>query len=276
MPGTILFGIDVETASDHTVGFIKYGVPFFEGLEVPVTWYVTGKTLEKYPDLFREVDGHPLIDLQAHTYGHILFKTVWMKIPPGKTIHGSKDHFVNRGESPETIDADLRRCQGVFQEVLGRRALGLTTPWAYYRGLGDRPDLLEIVYNHGFRFLRSFGRNEIDGQPVSLEWQPFAYAFHGYHDMAELLIHDYQDDFYWEMFTNPGPGETYGDHMMEVVDRVVENDLVLSTASHDHGTATEEGFRKKSDWYRAFLEYAKRKGVRFVTGSQFYRELVSK
>ena len=44
MPGTILFGIDVEMASGSTEGFIKYGVPLFEELDAPVTWYVTGKT----------------------------------------------------------------------------------------------------------------------------------------------------------------------------------------------------------------------------------------
>jgi len=275
MAGTILFGIDVESASESTVGFVRYGLPLFESLQVPVTWYVTGKTLEKYPDLFREADRHPLIDLQAHTYNHVLLKTIWLKVPPGKEIHGSRDYFVKRGEPPDVVNADLAKCQGVFEEVLGRRALGLTTPWGYYRGLGDRPDLLEIVWNHGFRFLRSFARNETDGQPVLLDWQPFSYACHGYADMVELLLHDYQDDFYWEAFSDHGPHETYADHMMGMVDKVVEENLVWSAASHDHGTATEEGFKKKGDWYRAFLSYGLEKGVRFLTGAQFYREFLA-
>lgn len=274
MAGTILFGIDVESANEHTAGFIRYGVPLFEELGVPVTWYVTGRTMERYPELFRQVEGHPLIELQAHTYDHILLKSIWIEIPPGKVIHDTTGHFLKRGESLEVIDADLRKCQQVFQDTLGRRAIGLTAPWGYYRGLADRPDILEIVHEHGFRYLRSFSRNETDGQPVPMEWRPFLYKEHGRGDMAELLVHDYQDDFLWEMFCDHAPTETYADHMMRMVDRVAAEDLVWSTDSHDHGTATPEGFAKKGDWYRCFVSHAKAKGIRFMTGTAYYEGLL--
>jgi len=52
---------------------------------VPVTWYVTGKTLERYPDEFRAVDKSPLVDLQAHTYNHILLKTILVEVPRGRS-----------------------------------------------------------------------------------------------------------------------------------------------------------------------------------------------
>jgi len=272
MPGTILFGIDVETPDENSAGFIRYGVPLFDELGVPVTWYVTGATLSAHPGAFREIEAHPLIDLQAHTYNHVIMKAIWMKIPEGKTIHGATDYFFQNCVTPAEVDADLARCQQAFRDILGRPALGLTGPWAYYRGLGDRPDLLDMVHRHGFRFLRTFGRNETDGQPVPLEWQPLAYTAQGRPDVLELLIHDYQDDFYWEAFNDPAPGETYADHMMRMVDRVAAEDLVWSTCSHDHGAAAEEGFAKKGEWYRAFMSYARDQGVRFLTGKEFYRE----
>ena len=69
MPGTILFGLDVETASEDAVGFAERGRELFHELNVPTTWYLTGQTLERYPDLFGEVDADELIELQAHVEG---------------------------------------------------------------------------------------------------------------------------------------------------------------------------------------------------------------
>ncbi len=272
MTGTILFGIDVECANENTAGFVEYATPLFHELAVPVTWYLTGKTLERYPDLFRPLGDDPLIELQAHTYNHILLKTVLMRIPEGKTIHGNQGWYLQPGGSLEEIDADLARCQDVFCQVLDRPATALTGPWGYYRGLGDRLDLLEIVYRHGFRVLRTFGRNVDDAQPVPLDWQPFFYAVQGYPDLLECLIHDYQDDFYWEAFVDPQPGQTYADHLKTVVDKVADENLIWSLDSHDHGCATRAGFEKKGSWFRELITYAKRRGIRFMSVSQFYAE----
>ena len=245
MPGTILFGVDVECANENTVGFVKYAAPLFHDFNTPVTWYLTGKTLERYPDQFRSLAADPLIELQAHTYNHLLLKTVLMRIPEGKIIHGRSDWYLQPGSSPEEIEADLARCQAVFSQVLGKPATALTGPWAYYRGLGDRLDLLEIVSRHGFRALRTFGRNSDDAQPVPLAWQPFFYTVQGYPELLECFIHDYQDDFYWEAFAEPQPGQTYADHLKTVADLVAAKNLVWSLDSHDHGCATQAGFEKR-------------------------------
>lgn len=274
MAGTIVFGIDVESASEHSKGFADYGAELFIELGVPVTWYLTGKTLDLYPEVFRGIDALDLIELQAHTYDHVLLKTIIVHIPEGKTIHGSTDCFMERAASVEEIDADLTRCQRAFEDVLGRRATALTTPWGYYRGLADRPDLLELVHRHGFRVLRSFARDQWDGQPVPLVWQPFFYSVQGYPDMLECLVHDYQDDFYWEAFAGP-TGKSYGDHLKEVAREVAENDLTWSLCSHDHGCATREGFGKKGQWFREVIECAKELGIRFQSASGFYEEMLS-
>ena len=167
----------------------RRAVELFHELNVPVTWYLTGRTLESYPDVFRDVDASDCVELQAHTYDHILLKTVLMRVPEGKRIHDKTDWYMHRGGSPEEIDRDLARCQRVFSDVLGRRATGLTGPWGYYRGLGDRPDLLEIVHKHGFRILRTFARDENDAQPVPLDWRPFFYEVQGFPDVLECLVH---------------------------------------------------------------------------------------
>jgi len=272
MPGTILFGIDVESASEASVGFATYGAELFQELGIPVTWYLTGQTLERYPQVFQRVDALQGIELQAHTYSHLLLKTVLLQVPPGMRIHDSTDYFMCRGGSLEEVEKDLARCQQVFRQVLGRTATALTGPWGYYRGLGDRPDLLEVVDRHGFRILRTFARNETDGQPVPLAWQPFCYRVQGFPHILEIMVHDYQDDFYWREFTQLSPQPCYADHLRTVADQVAQQDLVWSLCSHDHRCATREGFQQKGTWYRAIIEHALGLGIRFLSATQYYQE----
>lgn len=272
MPGTILVGIDVETADESSATYAERGLDFLADLGVRATWYVTGRTLERYPDRFRRADASGLLDLQAHTYDHLLLKTVLMAVPPGLTIHDRTDFYMERGAAPDVIDRDLTRCQQVFRDVLGRAARGLTGPWAYYRGLADRPDLLEIVCGHGFRILRTFGRNERDGQPVPLEWQPFFYAVQGFPDALEVLIHDYQDDFYFMAFNGLPDASTYPAHLRRMADRVAAEGLVWSLCSHDHNCRTPDAFRAKTAWLRDLLGYGKSIGIRFLTATEYYEE----
>jgi peptidoglycan/xylan/chitin deacetylase (PgdA/CDA1 family) len=272
MPGTILLGVDVEKADPCSANYAQLGLEFVRQEGIPATWYVTGQTLERYPKAFAEADRSGLVDIQAHTYGHILLKTVLIEVPPGYTIHQSKDWFCMRGSSVDEVDRDLARCQQVFQDVLGRRAVGLTAPWGYYRGLGDRPDLLEIVYKHGFRFLRSFARNERDGQPVPMAWQPYFYRAQQFPDVLELLIQDNQDDFYYMAFNNLSDASKYPEHLRRMAEHVVANDFVWSLATHDHDCETPEGFRRKTSWLRDLVRHGKELGIRFLTGSQYYAE----
>lgn len=276
MPGTILLGVDVETAMEDALGYTKYGAELFYELDCPVTWFLTGKTLEKYPKEFQRIEKDKFIELQAHTYDHILLKTVLIKVPKGRMVHGKKDWFINPGSSLDEIDKDLTKCQKVFQDVLGRKAIGLTTPWGYYRGLADRPDILQIVDNHGFKFLRSFARDENDGNPVPFEWQPFFYEVQGYPHILEFMIHGYQDDFYWDFFGDHDADKTYTDCLKRFANKVAKENIIWSMASHDHACATKEGFEKKGAWLREFIKYSKGIGIKFLRASEFYEKMVEK
>jgi peptidoglycan/xylan/chitin deacetylase (PgdA/CDA1 family) len=274
MPATILFGIDVETASEDARGFARYGSELFHDLECPVTWYLTGKTLEAFPDEFgRVAKNGRLVELQAHTYSHMLLKPVVMRVPEGRTVHGKTDWYYEPAGRFHEIDQDLARCQSVFEDILGAKAVALTGPWGYYRGLADRPDLLELVDRHGFRILRTFARDEHDANPVPIEWQPFFYRIQGYPRTLELMVHGYQDDFYWEALEGPGRDRSYLDYQKRLAERVAAEGLTWSMASHDHGCATREGFERKGAWFRGIIQHARALGIRFVTATQYYNEM---
>jgi peptidoglycan/xylan/chitin deacetylase (PgdA/CDA1 family) len=265
-------GIDVETADENAKGFAQFGTELFHGLQTPVTWYVTGQTLERYPEAFRVAAASGMVDLQAHTYSHLLLKSVLMRNPPTHRVHGDRDWYFQAGGTLDEVEWDLVRCQEVFRQVLGREAHGLCGPWGYYRGLGDRLDLLALVHRLGFRVLRTFLRNEWDAQPVPLDWQPYYYDLQGFPDLLELLAHGYQDDFYWEAFTRPAEGERYADYLRTLAERVAAEDLTWSLCSHDHNCATLEGFEQKGHWYRELIRYAGDLGIRFLTASEYYEQ----
>ena len=272
MSGTILVGIDVETNGASGENYARLGPGFLADLGVRGTWYVTGCILEKSGKLFLEAAKSGVVDIQIHTYDHLLLKSVLMKVPAGLKIHGKGDWFYRPGGTVQQIEADLTRCQQVYQGLFGSPARGLTGPWGYYRGLGDRPDLLAIVQSLGIRFLRAFARNEFDGQPVPMEWQPYFYSLQGHPDILEVMIHDYQDDFYYAAFKGLADASTYPRHLREMADRVAENDLVWSLCSHDHGCQTPEAFRTKTDWLAQTVRYARSIGIRFLTASEYYQE----
>ena len=271
MSGTVLLGVDVETASESSVNYARLGLDMLAAEDMCATWYVTGKTLEHSPEAFVEADRAECLDLQAHTYDHLMLKSVLVEVPPGASYGGATDWLFRRGGSSEEIDADLARCQQAFADVLGREAVGLTGPWCYYRGLGDRPDLLDIVYARGFRILRTFGRNERDCEPIPLEWQPRSYAPQGMGDVLELMVHGYQDDFTFNWLTG-GDRDAYAAYLRALADRVAAEDLVWSFCSHDHGCETADAFAGKTGWLRETIRYAKSLGMRFLTASQFYAE----
>ena len=276
MPGTILFGIDVESASEASRGFARRASALFRELETPATWYVTGKTLDYCPDEFAALEAEVLIDLQAHTYSHLLLKTVLVEAPPGKVVHNTRGFFMKRGASLQEIADDLGRCQGAFKRVLGRRAIGLTGPWGYYRGLADRPDILEIVHAHGFHVLRTWARNATGGQPVPIERQPFFYSVQGFPGVLECPIQFYQDEFYWREFEKPAPDAQYMDVLKGGADAVAARDLVWGLCSHDHGCDTDEGWAAHETWFRGIIEYAAGLGIRFMTIGDFLREMLEK
>ena len=274
MPGTILLGIDVETANESSATYAQRGPEMLSAEGIRATWYVTGKTMDRYPDLFRQADRSGPVDLQSHTYDHILLKTVLTEIPAGRTVCDTPGpgFFMKRGGTNEEIDADLARCQKVFRDVLGRPARGLCGPWNYYRGLGDRPDLLEIVHRHGFRILRMGGRNEKDALPVPMEWQPYFYDVQGFPDVLELLVNDYQDDYQYVEFNGLVDASTYPGHLREIADRVAKKDLVWGLCTHDHNCATPEAFQAKTSWLPGLIRYAKSVGIRFLTATEYYEQ----
>jgi len=267
-------GYDVETASESTRGFLEGAQELHQKYDVPWTIYLTGQTIEARVDDIRRVADDPLLTIAQHTYNHVLLKSIYMTPGDGKPIHGDEETFFFAGGTLEQIREEIESTQKILKDLVGVECRGLTGPWGYYRGLADRPDILQILKDSGICWIRTFARDERDCQPTSFSVQPFFYRQHGFPEILELGVQGYQDDFYWERFDDRRHGDTYQDYLYATLREVADSDWVWNLCSHDHDTPTkQEFFETKGKWLEDFIVRAGELDIRFVGPEDYYAEL---
>jgi len=261
--GTLLIGYDVESSGDPSIvrRFLQKAEEVHSDLSAPCTFFLVGKVVEanreELAELRRRCD---LFDYEQHTYSHMLLKTVCID-------DGQKVSLV-KGGPPEEIEREVSRTNQILAQHLGVECWGLTGPWGYYRGLCDRPDLLEILDRNGIRFLRTYARNEKDFQPVSFEIQPFWYKLQGFPNLLEMGIHGWQD-VYWRSINGWENTKGYLDLLKDTVDMVAKRGLVWSYGAHDWSAIKSDS---EMSVMRGFIQYAKDRGLRMMDYRSFYLE----
>ncbi len=257
---TFFIGYDVESKDVYvTRRFLSAALRVHEDLEVPCTLFVVGRTLRANADAFAALLGHPLVDIQQHTDTHMLLKTVYQVNESGTEVF--------RGGSVDEVRADVAAAQRSFEQILGFRPIGLTGPYNYYRGLCDRPDLVQVVHDEGIRFLRTWGRNEHDWQPTP-PFDPFPLTALGFPDVWEYGVHGWQDcilrrDLGWEDL------DGYFDAFRHDVDHLVASDGTFSYCQHDWSSIWSDPDMSLT---RRILRLVRDSGVRIAGYATHYRE----
>jgi len=225
-----LIGYDVEKTTD-CAEFLSRMLPIHTGLQAPCTLFALGSCVAAEPDAFRHAADSPLVDIAQHTWSHILLKTVVID-------DGEKVELV-RGADLLRIAEETARTSEVIRTVCGRECQGITGPWTYYRGLMDRPDILEVLHDAGIRYLRTWGRNEKDYQPVSPDIPPFWYGVQGFPDMLECMVHGWQD-VYLRNTCGWSNTQAFVDHMKADLAAASAQNQVFSWSSHDWSSLRED------------------------------------
>lgn len=263
---TLLFGYDVEHgAPEITPLFLEQAMRVHESLEAPCTLFTTGQTLEKNVEAFKTAAARPdLFDIQSHTYSHTLLKTVCQDVDGEITIW--------RGGSIEVLRDEISRSVALTRDLLGLEVTGLCGPYCYYRGLCDRPDILEVAHEYGIRFTRTWGRDEKDWQPTELSLQPFWYGPQGFGDILELPVHGWQDCI-WRAEYGWANTKGFMDYQCELVDEAVERDCVLNLCSHDWSSIRED---PEMTIVAGILSHARKRGLRIMSFRSYYEEQAAK
>jgi len=169
------------------------------------------------------------------------------------------------------LHEELRFTSDLLHRYLGRECIGVRTPFGYYRGQRDRPDLLEIVRDTGHRFVTSWGRNEDNGNPTP--WvQPFRYEDEGYADLLEIPFQFWLDGVWFDVH-GYDQGAAFGNALRGAIDEIAEQDLVFATAFHEWVAveADEEG----TGWIRGLIERARERGVEVTSYADYWARTTS-
>jgi peptidoglycan/xylan/chitin deacetylase (PgdA/CDA1 family) len=279
---TLLIGYDTESAAvgEGLARFLGPDVPQYryaldpettrrgvallarlhEELDLPCTFFVCGRTLLHAPDGFEPVASSRFFDIQQHTYSHVVFRDVRYR------PNGGDGEAVLPETPAVALREELRITSELIHKYLGRECVGLRTPFGYYRGLRDRPDLLGIVAETGHHYVTSWGRNEQNGNPTP--WvQPFAYEEEGFPGILEIPFQFWLDGIWFDA-NGYGEGRAFRRALEGAVDEIVEHDLVFATAFHEWCAvaADEEG----TGWIRGLLEHARDRGVEITTYTDYW------
>jgi peptidoglycan/xylan/chitin deacetylase (PgdA/CDA1 family) len=228
------------------------------------TLFVCGRTLLHALDAVRAAKATGLFDVQQHTYSHVPFREIEYSPEPGATARIAETPAV-------ALREELVWTSRLIAEHLGHECVGIRTPFGYYRGLRDRPDLLAILREAGIRYTTSWGRNERNDNPTP--WvQPFAYEEEGYPNILELPFQFWLDVVWFDRH-----GYDTGPALLEAlrgaVDEVAERDLVYGACFHEWVMLASD--EERVGWLRGFLEYALERGVEITTYTDYWRRVTS-
>jgi len=271
--GLIIFGYDIENIAYSPHTFLHNVQQLHQRYEAPWTIYITGEILLRSYKDFLSVIPDPLLSICQHTYNHILLKSVYMQPNDGNLLYQNDFH---KGGTLEQIEQEISDTQRLIKKVFNIDCEGLTAPYGYYRGLSDRPDILQILSDYGIKWVRSNSRDYRDCQPTPFSEQPFFYTDQGFPDILELGIQGYQDHFYWDRFDDRQFGNTYIDYLSAMLEKVSDENLVWNICAHDFNSEDDEQFSQNcGKWLEPFMSKAKELGVGFTSPSDLYAQMIA-
>jgi peptidoglycan/xylan/chitin deacetylase (PgdA/CDA1 family) len=227
-----------------------------EDHEVPGTLFVCGRTLVHNVEVLEPFVDHPLFDIQQHTYSHTLLKDDHWR---GGTFLASP---------PVAIEQEVSQTSDALKRLLGVDCIGLRTPHGYHLGLTDRPEMLDVLWRCGIRFVSSWARNAEGVNPTPLDVQPFWYADQGFPELLEIPFQHWLDGTWFEEY-GIDRGAEFADVLRRAVDEIVEHDWVYGACFHDWAQLRYR--EADTHWVAGLMEHAKDRGVGLMSYADFYR-----
>lgn len=224
------------------------------------TIFILGRLLELCYKEIKELFSKCLMDIQQHTYSHILFR---------------KDKYRERmPASLLEIKREIKITNILIKRHLEVDVIGLSTPIGFYNGLKDEKEILQIIKNEGIKFIKSDLRgpeNELPG-PFIVSGrlkQPYYYkngilelTGHGWHDcvIKGLVPHEMPSKF----VDNPVEELSY---YINDLNFAIKNNLIYSPSFHPWSIAMKD---PKGFVIDNLIKYAIKNNVEIISASELY------
>lgn len=156
--------------TDETLNSVTQICSLLERQQIPASFFIVGLLLERIGgELSSLLKENPLFDVDSHTYSHMHIKE----------------------DDPQVIEQfqrELEMTSDLLEQHFGVRPLGFCAPGNFYQGLRGCRKHLEILWDHGIRYVGSDGWGPAD-HPIPAPFnQPYWYSEEGFPDLLEVPI----------------------------------------------------------------------------------------
>lgn len=280
--GIFIIGYDVEsgTSGDHMINkreissekltnlFMENIAGIHEKQQTPGTLFITGKKVEQDYDSFKPYINNKWLEFQQHTYDHFALKPVVV----------TKNGKVNIQDFPtfktaKEIQVDIQKTNSIFKSQLGVECFGLSTPFAYFMGLADRPDILEVLQKEGIKYIRSFHLNKEVFElrdPLPFDYDPFFYESQGFPEMLDFCIKGYSD-VTWALRYGWKSAEGFVSYVKQSLHMIERTNSVWGLVVHDWSLYKIDNKFKAIE---EIIEYAKRMDIEILSFQDAYKKLI--
>ncbi len=143
--------------------------------EVPATFFLVAKMLELAGPTLRTLLDHPLFEIQCHTF-----------------THPDLIELDRRG-GVAALRHELADARKLIEDTFDRPVIGLTAPGGYTHGFAGHDRILALVWEAGYRYVRSVGAGPDGTVPAPLN-RPFWYTRDGFPELLEMPSHAWHDN----------------------------------------------------------------------------------
>lgn len=141
--------------------------------DIPATFFLVARMLELVGGAVRTILDHPLFDIQCHTFTH--------------------PDLIGLAGDRVALQYELADARKLIEDTFGHPVTGLTAPGGYTHGFAGHPRVLEVIWDAGYRYVRSVGAGPRRTVPAPLN-PPFWYTRDGFPELLEMPSHAWHDN----------------------------------------------------------------------------------
>jgi len=240
---------------------------------VPLTIFILGKllTLSHTKEYYSEISKlykPNFLDLQQHTYSHILVK-----------------HHRQRGNAPsiDIIQEEINKTNGLIKTILDRKCSGIRTPLGYFNGLQGEKELLGILHKEGIKFISSDLTDKNDGFPSPLKnekgnyREPYFYNEDGFFKILEIPTQGNSDNILKGIARGYDGIDDYHPekelkYYLGIFEELAEKNKVFAPCFHCWTIANKDPDGLVID---GLINYAYENGIEILNYIQYYEYMIA-
>ena len=141
--------------------------------QAPASFFIVAELLQRAAPEFRAILDEPLFDIQCHSFTH-------------------KD-LIGLADDDDALQRELVDSKKLIEDTFARPVIGLTAPGGYTRGFIGQERILHVMWEAGYRYMRTVGAGPDGTMPAPLN-RPFWYAREGFPGLLEMPSHAWHDN----------------------------------------------------------------------------------